>query len=192
MILGTDANQVLLKALITMRLLDPNATSNPDAVKAAIERWQPITGDDLVKIINDNYADQIQAEASYIPLFRLGLWNNETDEPVTLQESITSNLNWLFLLRRTIAQQKYPLVLLDIVGSSTPDNRGMLVPAGRGARHWLVVTGLTSWSQWMQGTQYHWVRVANPFENETEYYPWDTFIGSIENLPPNLVTVSKK
>jgi len=68
----------------------------------------------------------------------------------------------------------------------------MLVPAGTGARHWLVVTGLTSGSQWMQGTEYQWVRVANPFENETEYYPWDTFIGSVENLDPNLVIVSKK
>ena len=52
------------------------------------------------------------------------------------------------------------------------------------ARHWVVLTGLSSpWSP-HSDSSLNWVRLNNPFNNQVEYYPWGEFDQSLRAASP--------
>jgi hypothetical protein len=58
--------------------------------------------------------------------------------------------------------------------------RGVKTQTTNGADHWIVITGIST--QWNRETesdsQYKWIRIYNPFDNNTEYYWWPDFKSS--------------
>ena len=59
---------------------------------------------------------------------------------------------------------------------------GVLVPYDSSTGHWVVLTGMSSnWYDFDEGSEYHWVRINNPFNNRTEYYQWSDFKSSISS-----------
>ncbi|MFC1878991.1 hypothetical protein ACFLZW_03675 [Chloroflexota bacterium] len=63
---------------------------------------------------------------------------------------------------------------LVIAGVLASGSEGTVHP-NSGVEHWVVITGISTkwrndpWSEW------NWVRIYNPFDNEIEYYPWNDF-----------------
>ena len=57
---------------------------------------------------------------------------------------------------------------------------GKVLPYG--VVHWLVITGISeNWDHSTFESRQNWVRVYNPFDNDTEYYRWNDFKLSWEN-----------
>jgi hypothetical protein len=49
---------------------------------------------------------------------------------------------------------------------------------GGAAKHWVVITGVSN--EWGVGRDWRWIRIYNPFGNQTEYYWWGDFQKSWE------------
>ncbi len=50
-----------------------------------------------------------------------------------------------------------------------------------GVEHWVVITGMSMDWQDNPWDERNWVRIYNPFDNETEYYPWEDLRNSWRN-----------
>lgn len=45
-----------------------------------------------------------------------------------------------------------------------------------GAKHWVVITGISNqWEINKDLSPWNWIRIYNPFNNQTEYYWWEDF-----------------
>lgn len=45
-----------------------------------------------------------------------------------------------------------------------------------GIPHWVVLTGMSQqWDSWNEDSSLNWVRINNPYNNRSEYYPWKDF-----------------
>jgi RHS repeat-associated protein len=61
---------------------------------------------------------------------------------------------------------------LIIAGVKASGSGGKVLTEG-GVEHWVVLTGISKNQQsasW--DSEWNWARIYNPFDNETEYYPW--------------------
>jgi len=70
-------------------------------------------------------------------------------------------------LRLALSAGRYPIPSVVIGGTTGKVGAGTSL-------HWLAVTGLSQ--EWNRGKDWQWVRVYNPFDNETEYYWWEHFL----------------
>ncbi len=62
-----------------------------------------------------------------------------------------------------------------------------------GVSHWVVITGVSvPWDETAWNSSWNWVRIFNPFDNETEYHPWEKFKMSWEEDGNMMTLVSKK
>ncbi|MFC1878989.1 hypothetical protein ACFLZW_03660 [Chloroflexota bacterium] len=61
-------------------------------------------------------------------------------------------------------------------------SEGRLYNTRRGANHWVVITGISNpfYKEKNWASSKNWVRIYNPFDNQTEYYPWSYFRASWE------------
>ena len=76
-------------------------------------------------------------------------------------------------LRSALTLRRYPFPGVSIGGSTGRVGAGS-------AGHWLIATGLSR--QWNTGADWQWVRVYNPFDNQTEYYGWSDFLSAWPGL----------
>jgi RHS repeat-associated protein len=90
-------------------------------------------------------------------------------------------------LRNALQKGNFPFMLVKVDSS-----HGNLIPHdNRGTAHWILATGLSA--EWERGTPWQWVRLNNPFDNQVEYYPWETFEDSfVEESTGNMVYVYRR
>ena len=89
-------------------------------------------------------------------------------------------------IHASLSNKEYVIAGVKIMsGSSDPDNAAIAGKVGGNATtHWVAITGMSQ--EWSQGTggyrsesphsPWDWVRIFNPFDNQTEYYYWGDFI----------------
>jgi hypothetical protein len=55
-------------------------------------------------------------------------------------------------------------------------HRGKLGVGGNKVEHWVLITGISQqWEATDRYSPWNWVRIFNPFDNDTEYYWWKDF-----------------
>lgn len=149
---GISVNEVVENYMKTIN-------SNPDYTDA----------EDLARFINERYHDYIQADGDNVTL---NSWITSTEnQNEKLNEQLPGLVNsWL-------DQGDYVIAAVDINNTN-----GRLEDDG--SDHWVVITGLSEqWNTPWPGEDQSespgkWVRVYNPFNNQTEYYSWKDFSSS--------------
>jgi hypothetical protein len=112
---------------------------------------------DLASFINSNAGGQFQAEVQ-----RPG----EDNIPQNLRDWILSDALVIPLVNITSGSQWNEAG--GHVGAYTDPNQA--IP------HWVMITGISrQWNYKDQESPWNWVRIFNPFDNETEYYWWPDF-----------------
>jgi RHS repeat-associated protein len=153
----------------------PGLTAN-DVVQAFIDNVnpEPNTTDQvqLAKLVNNVYGDYWSTDASknywtdYIP-GNVAPWTLHGH--ALLADSLKA---WL-------GNSQYPLigVMIDATSGTSSEGRVQLT----GAVHWVVLTGVSN--EWDRSSDtasasspWNWVRIFNPFNDDTEYYWWRDFI----------------
>ncbi len=137
----------------------------------------------MTQIVNKLIGGGWSAEGNYWPNFtkRVNLPNQMYD--------------WL-------SQGKFAIAGVRIIsGSSRPESAEIAgkVGGGRGSpTHWVVITGMSKEWSWSQETayindnsQWNWVRIYNPFDNQTEYYHWEDFMQAWDNAGGMTVVLTK-
>ena len=85
-----------------------------------------------------------------------------------------------------------------IISSSSAKNRAAAIVAGNDIAicgngvicHWVVISGKSAeWDSSDSNSPYNWLRVYNPFDNETEYYWWKDFRESMNVIFGKVVTI---
>lgn len=111
---------------------------------------------ELATVINEWYGDILHADYGTVADY-YGDGGNLDDMPAIMGE-------WL-------GNGDYIIAGVGINGGGEvwDDRAGELIPNGAG--HWVVITGIANDPQ----TDTQWVRIYNPFDNETEYYTWEDF-----------------
>ena len=87
------------------------------------------------------------------------------------------------LIRKELSLGHYPIPGVRISGTFR-EEKGGRIGAGD-AYHWVDVSGLSADYQWNNGSVWQWIRIYNPFDNQTEYYRWDVFFNSWYLYPTN-------
>jgi RHS repeat-associated protein len=126
--------------------------------------------------VNENYRVRWYAEGGYITYWVIGepnYWTKKGESRVLNQVS-----QWLTTSH------------LIIAGVKANGSKGKILTGG-GVEHWVVITGISRDQNSLEWeSDWNWVRVYNPFDNETEYYPWKDFRVSWEN-DGNMLTIIK-
>jgi RHS repeat-associated protein len=108
--------------------------------------------------IHENYGKQWPVHWGYISKWVKGrpyFWTDEGESRVMNQVT-----QWLTSSR------------LIIVGVKANGSGGKVLTEG-GIEHWVVLTGISQNQQHTDWeSEWNWARIYNPFDNETEYYPW--------------------
>jgi len=134
----------------------------------------------ITRTINARYGEYWYAETSTIPKFVPGDWDSDEGK-LALARKITEWFPNQFVIAGVLIQ-----------GSSHQLNSGKIL-LENGNEHWLVISGIsTPWDPTSFNSDRNWVRVFNPFDNETEYYPWYYFRESWEDDGNIMALVSKK
>ena len=85
-----------------------------------------------------------------------------------------------------------------IISSSSAKNRAAAIVAGNDSAicgngvicHWVVISGKSAeWDSSDSNSPYNWLRVYNPFDNETEYHWWKDFRESMNVIFGKVVTI---
>jgi len=88
-------------------------------------------------------------------------------------------------IHTSLSRNEYIIAGVKIMsGSSYPSAAAIAGKVGGNAvTHWVVITGMSQ--EWKQGSKgyisespfspWNWVRILNPFDNQTEYYHWGDF-----------------
>lgn len=58
------------------------------------------------------------------------------------------------------------------------------------AKHWIVITGISN--EWNIGSAWQWVRIYNPFDNQTEHYWWADFQSSWQTETGSMLRITMK
>ena len=67
---------------------------------------------------------------------------------------------------------------------SGADRSGQISTTGRDIGHWIIITGISAQWESSANSPWNWIRIANPFDNQTEYYWWNDFhLAWKENVP---------
>ncbi|HNQ93632.1 MAG TPA: hypothetical protein PKH47_03050 [Anaerolineales bacterium] len=81
----------------------------------------------------------------------------------------------------------------DIDPISGADRSGMVSESGNDIGHWILITGISAQWEYRKNSPWNWIRIANPFDNQTEYYWWNDFQLAWEENVPNYkaITIEK-
>jgi hypothetical protein len=87
-----------------------------------------------------------------------------------------------YYIRSWLSASKYPIFSVEIgCGYKGVKDCGRIGPGSNKITHWVVVTGVSeNWeSEWYMNPDKHWIRIYNPFDNQTEYYKYEDFMWGI-------------
>lgn len=123
------------------------------------------TGPGTLALIVNNLIGSWHAEGNY--------WSNFVSRRTLLANQIH---DWL-------SQGKFAVPAVTIMsGSSDPTLADLAGKVGPGVpTHWVAITGMSNeWSKSSgkylnDDSPWNWVRIYNPFDNQTEYYYWKDF-----------------
>jgi RHS repeat-associated protein len=120
---------------------------------------------ELASFINTAYAMYLHADGSRMYVWD---WTNNFNDPYGIDEMPD-------LMRPWLTQQSYFIAGVKVGGSTGKLNNG-------NASHWIVISGVSNeWNRTWEGNGYsyespwRWIRIYNPFDNDTEYYTWNDF-----------------
>jgi hypothetical protein len=150
--------QVVLSAILSQ--LIPGITA-----KTVIEALNYQTGTsntDLAEYLNKNYSGYVEAKAIKGDRF------NQVDSFFNYISASFGNSTLIAPIVNIVSGNKN-------LTNPPPDVNGKLGITG-GINHWVLITGIsTRWQRGDQRSPYNWVRIFNPFDNQTEYYWWLDF-----------------
>jgi RHS repeat-associated protein len=157
--------QVAIAALL--RMTNSNITANE--VSFASEAYVPnivkgTSSYDLAELVNNEYRKYWYANYQ-----GNGYWTDYTGHN-RYQLLPYSIRNWL-------ASAKYPLFVVRIAcGDGGIMRCGRIGKGAKLIQHWVVVTGISAnWDEEWWSSNKDWVRIFNPFDNQTEYYTYEDF-----------------
>jgi hypothetical protein len=89
--------------------------------------------------------------------------------------------------------------LVNIVSGNSGDDPegvngklGLKSGANSGIPHWVLLTGISEeWRRNDDYSEYNWVRLFNPFDNQAEYYWWPDFKAAWQAASPEYFTAVK-
>jgi RHS repeat-associated protein len=177
----------------------PNWTGlcGPISVAAIIRSKDPtITAQEIVNEAEDMFGDPNNLGAGQIERLLEGF--------ISATYKNNWNVEWGYITKwviqppyiwqkggeqRVASQMKEWMITsnLIIAGVMAGSNSGRILEDGIG--HWIVITGMSMYWEDNPWNERNWVRIYNPFDNETEYYPWDYFRKSWRNNGSMLVLV---
>lgn len=86
------------------------------------------------------------------------------------------------LIKQMLMRGSHVLTGIQIDGSKgyLIRGQGVKTQTTNGADHWIVITGISAeWNREAESdSEYKWIRIYNPFDNNTEYYWWPDFKSS--------------
>ncbi|MFH2102920.1 MAG: RHS repeat-associated core domain-containing protein, partial [Chloroflexota bacterium] len=134
----------------------------------ALNRQDGTTALQLANYLNNNYPYYLRAEDQYLDNIARAL------EPGLFFTFMTSmfNANKLVVPLVNIAQ--------GFSGEDLTGINGMLSGVAGDVKHWILITGVSAQWETSSNSPYNWIRIFNPFDNQTEYYWWPDFIGAWE------------
>jgi len=159
---GISANDVVSEFRKNLGRADPNYTN-------AYE---------LASLINEVYSEAWVARVDGYA--RDGGVVSELESPIELP----------LKLARWLGATTYIVPLVEIVsGSSSKEIGGQVGRTDRIGdaiiRHWVVITGMSrQWDYADPKSVWNWVRIFNPFDNQTEYYLWEDFRAAWRHASP--------
>ncbi|MFZ6029544.1 MAG: carboxypeptidase regulatory-like domain-containing protein [Chloroflexota bacterium] len=92
----------------------------------------------------------------------------------TLDSSYSDQERFALKVNSWFTQNQYAISGVKISGS-----RGTVLRQG-GTPHWIVITGISQQWEPSETSPWNWVRIYNPFDNDTEYYWWNYFRASFD------------
>jgi hypothetical protein len=122
---------------------------------------------ELKKFINEYYGGYLYAWEAERAKFR--------DENPLIQK-LRHSLNGGYVIAGIRVSASTGQLRNGVVDSRAP-NRSFGTTGA--AMHWVVITGVSN--EWNLGGNWRWIRIYNPFGNQTEYYWWGDFQSSWES-----------
>ncbi|MFZ6029539.1 MAG: hypothetical protein ACOYYS_17640 [Chloroflexota bacterium] len=117
--------------------------------------------------VNYTPASELIGFVNYDSLFK-GRWTAGYGSTTTDEGDFNDDVSAWF------AQSQYAISGVKISGS-----RGTVLRQG-GTPHWIVITGISQQWEPSETSPWNWVRIYNPFDNDTEYYWWNYFRASFD------------
>jgi RHS repeat-associated protein len=152
----------------------------------------------LVEIVNNGIAGGWTAEGLYWTNFLRDSNGNQLSYPANKRQQAN-------LIYQLLSQGKHPVAGVEILSGSfaaeNADISGKIASTNRSKAnkitHWVVISGVSNeWSKTNgfynnNDSPWNWVRVFNPFDNQTEYYWWKDFRDAWDAAGGMLVVVSR-